>query len=429
MKKKQNATNWHKLDNTANVFPVVASKSMTNVYRLTSVLNDKIDALLLQQALDIVLPYFKAFCVRLRHGLFWSYFETNLARAVVEKEREAPCRQIDPLVTNRYLFRVLYYENRIHLEIFHALTDGIGGMRFLKAITYAYVKLANPNSFSKEQLAQIHGIEGAANTEDAYVKNYVSKKSKTFKEPRAYRVKGEFRAPDSIGVLTAIMPLQQLKNLCKSNNASISEYLTALFAYGIYKEYMGASGAKKPVNMFIPVDLRRIFNTDTCLNFFSNIVVGITFWGKQFTFEEVLQEVKEKFATQINKDYFEQKLSYTVRSETNLITRIVPLPLKNGILRIIFEHSNHGSTMPFSNLGVQDPLPEFAQFIESYRFLIYACEHDAIKCGAISCNGNVMLNFTTYLEGFKLPHFVVRWLTSNNIDVEIESNGDEDEIL
>lgn len=429
MEKKQKETNWHKLDNTANVFPVVASKSMTNVYRLSVILNDKINPQLLQQALDTVLPHFKAFCVRLRHGLFWSYFETNLSKALVEKEQEAPCRQIDPLITNRYLFRVLYYENRIHVEIFHALTDGIGGMRFLKALAYAYIKLANPDSFTKEQLSQIHGIEGASNTEDAYVKNYVSKKRKTFKEPHAFRVKGEFRAPDSIGVLTAAMPISQLKSLCKSNNASISEYLTALFAYGIYKEYMGASGAKKPVNMFIPVDLRRIFNTDTCLNFFSNIVVGITFANKQYTFEDVLQEVKEKFAKQINKDYFEQKLSYTVRSETSFITRVVPLPLKNGILRIIYEHSNHGSTMPFSNLGAQDPLPEFAPFISGYRFLIYACEHDAIKCGAISCNGSLTLNFTTFLEGFKLPRFVVRWLTENNIDVEIESNGDDDEIL
>lgn len=429
MNKKTKTTIWHKLDNTANVFPVVASKNMTNVFRLTAVLNNVVDPKLLQQALDTVLPYFKAFSVRVRHGLFWSYLETNHAKAFVELEREAPCRLIDPLVTNRYLFRVLYYENRVHLEIFHALTDGVGAMRFLKALVYAYIKLAFSSEFSQEQLAQIHGIEGAANTEDAYVKNYVAKKSKTFKEPTAYRVKGEFRAPDSIGVVSATMSVAQLKTLCKSNDASISEYLTALFAYGIYKEYMGASGAKKPVNMFVPVDLRRIFNSDTCLNFFSNIVVGLSFGNVPRTFDDVLQEVKEKFAFQVNKDYFEQKMSFTVKSETNFLTRVVPLPIKNGILRVIYEHSNHGSTMPFSNLGAQDPLPEFAPFVQGYRFLLYACEHDAIKCGAISCNGNVTLNFTTYLEGFKLPRFVVRWLTEKGIDIEIESNGDADEIL
>ncbi|MFQ7005080.1 MAG: hypothetical protein ACLRRT_16275 [Ruthenibacterium lactatiformans] len=37
------------------------------------------DPALLQQALEQTLPYFAAFNVRLRHGLFWNYLETNRA--------------------------------------------------------------------------------------------------------------------------------------------------------------------------------------------------------------------------------------------------------------------------------------------------------------------------------------------------------------
>ena len=48
---------------------------------------------------------------------------------------------IDPVETGRFLFRVLYYGSRVHLETFHVLTDGTGAMQFLKAVCYRYCQL------------------------------------------------------------------------------------------------------------------------------------------------------------------------------------------------------------------------------------------------------------------------------------------------
>ena len=55
--------------------------------------------------------------------------------------------------TGRFLFRVLYYGSRVHLETFHVLTDGTGAMQFLKAVCYRYCQLAHPDAFTPEQLA------------------------------------------------------------------------------------------------------------------------------------------------------------------------------------------------------------------------------------------------------------------------------------
>ena len=68
---------WDKLDNTANIFPAIAGENMTNVYRISVTLTEKIDPGKLQEALDIVLPKFDGFNVRLRKGVFWLYFEEN----------------------------------------------------------------------------------------------------------------------------------------------------------------------------------------------------------------------------------------------------------------------------------------------------------------------------------------------------------------
>ncbi len=113
-KKKQRRTNWQKLDNTANLFPAIATHTMTNVYRISASLNEEIDRAALQKALDLVLPGFDTFNVHMRKGVFWYYFETNNKKPpLVEEENDYPCRYIEPYANNNYLFRVTYYKNRI----------------------------------------------------------------------------------------------------------------------------------------------------------------------------------------------------------------------------------------------------------------------------------------------------------------------------
>ena len=118
---------WDKLDNTAHLFPSIAGESMTNVYRISVELNEEVQREALQQALDIVLPKFDGFNVRLRTGVFWYYFEENGKKAPkVTEEAMFPCRYIRQNRNRNYLFRVTYYGCRINLEVFHVLTDGMG---------------------------------------------------------------------------------------------------------------------------------------------------------------------------------------------------------------------------------------------------------------------------------------------------------------
>lgn len=79
---------WEKLDNTANLFPVIANETMTNVYRIAVILSENIRPECLQEALEQVLPWFNTMNVRMRTGMFWYYFETNTkGKPVVRKNR------------------------------------------------------------------------------------------------------------------------------------------------------------------------------------------------------------------------------------------------------------------------------------------------------------------------------------------------------
>lgn len=91
----QREIRWDRLDNTAHLFPVIAGESMSNVYRISVTLTELVDRELLQQALDMVLPKFDGFNLRLRQGVFWYYFEENGKPAPRVREESAfPCRYI-----------------------------------------------------------------------------------------------------------------------------------------------------------------------------------------------------------------------------------------------------------------------------------------------------------------------------------------------
>lgn len=426
MQPKNMPTRWHKLDNTANLFPVVANKRFTNVYRLTVILSEPVNPELLQQALETMLPYFAAFHVRLRHGLFWSYLETNNARPVLELEQDPPCRYLDAVQTNRFLFRLLYYKNRVHLETFHVLSDGTGAGRFLRAVCYCYCKLKYPDAFTAEDHVIPHGTEHAGNIEDGYVKNYRPMKKRGFREPAAYHLRGERRLLNELGVATALFPVKPLKEICRSLDVSIGVYLTAALAYAIYEEYTAGHGSNKPVNIFVPVNLRPIFQCETSLNFFSNILVGLPLHAPDIPFSSVLEWVKQQFAEKCTKEFLSQKLSYTVSSERALWARIAPLPLKNGILRMVFERSSHGSTMPFSNLGPVVVEPLFRDYIKGFRVLLCPNPKEPYTATAVSLGDTLAMTFGSLLEGQAIARNVVRRLTAAGVPVQLETNDCEE---
>ncbi|MDD3429267.1 MAG: hypothetical protein PHG02_04605 [Oscillospiraceae bacterium] len=420
--KQNNTTKWHKLDNTANIFPVVANKRMPNVFRLTAVLKEEIDPVLLQQALEETLPWFAAFGVRMKQGVFWSYLETNKAVPRVQEEKECPCRYIDPFQNRKFLFKLLYYQNRVHLEVFHVLSDGTGGMRFLKAICYKYIQLAHSEAFTKQQLATTYGLVGADNTDDGYMKNYVPRAGANFKEPTALHIKGEKLPVDETNVLSGLIHVEQLKAVCKAKEASVTEYITACIIYGVYTEY-ATETSRHPISIFIPVNLRRFFGTDTSLNFFSNIMVSVPVTGCGLQFENVLAQVKQQFAQKLTREALEKKLAYTAGTEKKLAVRLTPLPIKNMIMRFVFSRSRNGATLTLSNLGVQAVEPIFEPYFEGFRFLLSTNTKEPIKITAGSYKNQMALCFNSLVSENRLAKAVFRILAKEGISVTVESNG------
>ena len=143
-------SNWRRLDNSAKIFPIASSKKYSSVFRLSAVLKEKIAPNILKRAVNIALKNLSSFKVKLKKGFFWYYFEDNNKEVIIEKEKDYPCKYIDPDTNNDYLFKVTYWENKINLDIFHSLTDGNSGIIFLREIVYTYIELAHKEDFSQK---------------------------------------------------------------------------------------------------------------------------------------------------------------------------------------------------------------------------------------------------------------------------------------
>ena len=422
-KKKTRKIRWYKLDNTAHLFPVIAGENMTNVYRISVELQEDIMPEPLQEALDIVLPKFDVFNVRLRRGVFWFYFEENGKKAPkVHEENTFPCRFIRQNRNRSYMFRVTYYKKRINLEVFHILTDGMGGINFLRELTYQYLRIVH------EELRD-DGIDRLSkdtslNREDSFMQNYKQSKKSGFARQKAYLIKQEKLSPGELGLMHGKMSIDKLKAAAKNYGASINEYLVAVFAWSIYVECLHTMPSNKPIRIAVPVNLRPYFDSVTTRNFF--VVVSAEFWPKEqkrYSFEEVLTDIVGNLRSQIQKEHLEDLFSYSVSNQKNKFLRVFPLFLKNIAIKVVYTQSALANTTTVTNIGNIQVEEAYRDYIESFHAFISASKGQFIKGTICSYKNTLTFTISSLFAETHIQQGIFRKLAEDGVDVTIETNG------
>lgn len=421
-KKDNREIRWDRLDNTAHLFPVIAGESMSNVYRISVTLKELIQPEALQQALDMVLPKFDLFNVRLRSGVFWYYFEENNAPAPkVTEESAFPCRFIVRNKNRNYLFRVTYFKYRINLEVFHVLTDGMGGINFLKELTYQYLRLVHPELRKDENDSLNHHT--SLNREDSFLKNYKKSARRSYQTKKAFLIKGAHLPPGEFGVMHGYIPIGALKEVCKRYGVSINEYLVGTFVWSVYQECLHGMPSKRPIRVAVPVNLRPFFDSITTKNFFTMVSAEFHPTKETYTFEEVLQIVQESLRAQIQKDNLEKLFSYNVSNEKVVWARMVPLPIKNIAIKTIYTQSALANTATVTNIGKIETESEYTPYIDMFYAFLAMSKGQHLK-GTICAYGDTLsFNFSSDLADTSVQRGFFRQLSADGVRVEIETNG------
>lgn len=422
MKRSPQGERWRRLDNTANIFPVIASENLSNVFRISAILKDEVDPGTLQQALEEILPQFEGFSVKLRRGFFWYYFENNKRMPVIERETTYPCKYIDPHSSQLFLFRVSYFGSRINLEVFHAVTDGLGAVNFLKAIVYRYLDLKR-DSRTGHIAPQKISSDVSMNVEDSYIRHYKKTTKRKYSSRKAYHLNGEALSLDEENILHGYVGLKELKAVGKSYGVSITRFLVAALIWAIYQEYLGSGPCEKTIGINLPINLRSFFGSETMANFFAVTFIDFLSTSEEHTFPEVLEAVSRQMDSKVTKEKLEETISYNVSNEKKWYLRATPLFVKWCALNLIFRRNDKSYTMTLSNIGPIEIEEEYAQDIRRFCLMIGVSKRQPVKCAVCSYGEEVIVTFTSVFQDTRLQDRFFGFLKELGIPVSIESNG------
>lgn len=413
---------WERLDNTAHLFPVIAGEKLTNTYRIAVELTEDIIPEKLQEALDKVLPKFDLFNVRMRTGFFWYYFEENNKKAPrVKEESTYPCRYIVENRNHSYMFRVTYFKKRINLEVFHVLTDGMGGINFIRELTYQYLRLVHPEI--NAQNGDALSASTSLNREDSFLKNYKRASKRNYGSKKAFTIKGELMSRGMLGFIHGFMDVSQLKDVAHRYNMSINEFLVGTYVWSIYKIAMHGFSNEKDIRVAVPVNLRPYFDSVTTKNFFVMVLAELKCDRNGIEFEDVLNEVKKSLRSQITKEHLEETFSYNVSNQQPLAARLVPLFLKNIAIGFVYNLSADSSTSTMTNIGSIDFLPEYDKYVKTAYANLTVSRGQYIRATVASCKGRLCVSFSSLFADAGIERAFFSKLAEEGIDVSIETNG------
>lgn len=420
--KKESRLYWRRLDNSAKIFPISAGKRYSTVFRFSAVLKEDIDPEILKKAVVLSLEKYNSFKVRMKSGVFWNYFEHNYKEPIIEEEKNYPCKYIDYRRNNNYLFKVTYFQKKINIDIYHSLTDGNSGNLFFKEIIYTYIELSHPKEF-EEELRSIRKED--FNTEDSYMKNYDKKAKSNASSKKAYILKGEKIKLGAVSAIHEIIDANDLKDVCKKQDCTVTQYLSAVLIYAIYEENYKKNNGQKPIKLCIPVNLKKYFPTSKTLsNFFSYITLEAEMKKDNIdTFEKILQFVKDDFKKRLTEEEIIRTMSANVKIGTNPFIKVVPLFLKKAIVRLSYIEIRKYTTMTFSNVGRMGIIGKYKPYIEYFFMLIAPEPVEKIKCSACTFENKMVFTFTSILNDSSIENRFYEFLIAKGIKVEIESNG------
>ncbi|MBQ9867879.1 MAG: hypothetical protein IJM34_12750 [Lachnospiraceae bacterium] len=396
---------------------------MTSVYRESVSLTEDVDGELLQQALEKLLPQFLIFRMRLRMGLFWYYFEEN-DRPVprVREEELYPGAYINKSRNNHYMFRVTYYKKRINLEVFHALTDGYGGLVFLKELAYQYLRLAHPEEYAGEKDRISSGI--FMDMEDSYLKNFKKGASHdtAYGSKKALVIKGEKRPKGELNVMHGYFKVDELKAAAKKYGLTINQYLVGNYVYAIYREYLKAGTSKLPISCCVPVDLRSRYESHTMKNFFVIIASKFLPTQESYSREEVLKIAADSLKEQMDPQNLDNILSYNVSNEQNRFLRTIPIFIKNIAIKYVYMLSADTATSTMTNVGNVEVKEQYKKYIEHFYGMLSMSRGQNIKAAIASYNGTLIVTFTTCLTDVSIQKRFFQSIAKDGVEAALETN-------
>lgn len=417
---------WLRLDNAAKIYPAARRDNWSNVFRISATLSEDVDEHILQSALDVTIRRFPSIGARLRRGIFWYYLQQLSHAPQVRQESSFPLTRMSKEETRKCALRVLVFHDRIAVEFFHSLTDGTGALIFVKSLVAEYLQQKYDIAIPAE-----HGVLGrleaplAEEMEDSFLR-YTAPISASRKENTAWHLSGDLE-PDGFQHVTCFqLSTQEVLAQAKAYGVTATVFMSAVMMLALQelqKEMVPRRNRRKPIKLLIPVNLRSLFPSKTLRNFALYTTPELLPKLGDYTFPEICKVIQSKIGAEVNPKQMSMKIATNVSSEQLLIVRILPLFIKNAVMKAIFDTVGETkSCLSLSNLG-QVRLPEvMLPYVKRMDFILGVQASAPYNCGVLSFGDIMYVNFIRNIRQSRLEYHFHRVLQQLGLTATVESN-------
>ncbi len=422
---------WMSLDNAAKIFPAARRRTWSNMFRVSSTLIEDIDREALKVALDVTLRRFPSIAVSIKEGIFWYYLEEVSSPPEILDEKPYPLAGITMRDLRKCAFRVIVYKNRLAVEFFHSLTDGNGGLIFVKTLTAEYlyqkygVKVPCGNGIF-DRLEEPSPEE----LEDSFLK-YSGKYSASRADSDAFKIEGKREVDGFRTNTTFVIDTDFIKREAQKRGVTVTVYMSAILAEAtqrVQKSRVANPAKYKPVKVFLPVNLRKIFPSKTMRNFILYAMVGIDPKFGDYSFDDLCQIFAAQMKQQITKKNMAAMIRTNVSSELNPFIMAVPLVVKNIIMKAIFNAvGEKKSCFSFSNLGLVSVPEEYSAYVKRMDFVLGSQAAAPYNVSALTYGGKMYLNVTRNASEPVLEREIYAVMRERGVPHTVESNTREKE--
>ena len=413
---------WTKLDNASKIFPSVANINDAKVFRVSCELYENIDPIFLQKSLDLTMESFPFYNSVLRRGAFWYYFENSNIQPRVEIESKSICAPIYLKNKRNLLFRVSHFNNRINLEVFHALSDGAGALWFIETLIFHYIILKYGNLLEGHIPNLDYRASMSQKASDSFKKNYHknigNRIKKRTEKIKAYQIKGTRLDEKRMKVIEGSMSVKDILYISHEYETTLTVFLTSLFLYSIYKD-MPVSKRNLPVVLSVPINLRKYYDSATARNFFSTMNISYNFEKDSSDIKDIIRAVDSTFKENLTKEEIDFKLFKFMSLESNSLARVVPLPIKDISLKLADKINDRGITTSISNIGRINVPPEIKKYIKQFSVSVSAKMPKITLC---SFEDRMVITFTSPFKETDIQRTFFQFLSDKGLEIEISSN-------
>lgn len=415
------------LDNSALIYPPTQARYNPGTFRLSIDLTIAVDQELLLVALKELLPRFPYYQVALEMGFFSYYLTPNAQEIEVYAERAYPCGYFNrKRSANNYLFKVFYWEKRIAIEFFHALTDGSGALIFLKSLVAHYLRLKGVEVGPDDQIFLPSTEVDSEEWSDSFQKFYQPLRPVKSGYGKAFHLKrGEIS--DRVRVVQAKVATESVKRLAKEYDSTITEYLVSELLAALQRVQQESESKPKryqPLRISVPVNMRRIYPSKSMRNFTLFVIIGIDPRLGVYSFAEIIHQVRHQMRASITAKDLSRQIARNVSGQRNLLIRYTPTLLKNPFMKVLsYWYGERLYSSTISNLGEVSLPTGMAEHVSSVDFYLAPSVPTLVSLGVIGAQGVLTLNLSSLLlVEPELERQFLSALVQKGLAVEVASN-------